>query len=236
MFFGSFVFLLKFSAFLCSSLDIKCRFQDNQKVSSQLSNFLSTFPSQKCFQWTLSLYKGIFVTYVCSAYPPYMTKQNEKVLMISGDHLVNRTNAEATKIEMSHYGMVYLPQGISAVFSNILEYDLSKNMFDTVQRNDFQGFEKLIVLNLGGNQLSTLPNDVFQDLKLLECVFLNNNFFESIPHQWFAGHQNLKELYLYHNELIAINGLSSVLFFSIIKTLKSLCCSITSFFKSLLMF
>jgi Leucine rich repeat len=116
------------------------------------------------------------VTYMCRVTKmPKLTMPNEIILTVTGNHFVNHTNAEVTKIGIHHRQIKYLPQRLSVIFRNVIEYDVGFNDLQEVERADFQEFDNLKVLNLEQNSLSLFHDDIFQDLKVLECLcFLFN--------------------------------------------------------------
>jgi Leucine-rich repeat (LRR) protein len=148
---------------------------------------------------------------MCRVELPQLTMPNEIILTVTGNHFVNRTNAEVTKIGIYYKQIKYLPQRLSVIFRNVIEYDVGFNDLEQVQRADFRGFSNLKVLNLEFNSLKVILDDTFRDLKVLECLRLSNNRIWTIRHELFSFQRNLKEIYLDDNDLYELSGLSSMI-------------------------
>lgn len=109
---------------------------------------------------------------------------------------------------------------------------LSQNSLSVLQRNCFDGLEKLKKLNISGNRIitikhylfegfftvrlqeldlsnndiSTIETNAFQDLQYLQIFDLSGNNIKDLPESTFYGLNSLRKLYLFNNDILNIQA------------------------------
>lgn len=154
-----------------------------------------------------------------------------QVLVLNENRIVNLNREEFTtlglvnlqRIYLKKSNVVYIHQDAFKNLKILVELDLSENAIETLDKNTFNGNDRLRVLLLNGNplkqliahQFPVLPhlrtldlhncqlNDVdpnaFTNLELLEFVNLKNNLLENLSDHVFQYMRNLKTLPLEGN-------------------------------------
>lgn len=126
---------------------------------------------------------------------------------MEGTHLFNKSNCDVVGIVFDHQQTVYLPQGATAFFSKLVNFQVSNSNLSFIQRNDFRHMKNLKVISLNYNNLERIPEDSFVDLSKLKYLSLAYNKLKSLPHNIFHALSGLKGLYLNNNALEEVSQL-----------------------------
>lgn len=86
---------------------------------------------------------------------------------------------------------------------NLEILDFGGNQISNLQYNEFQNFTKLKFLNLSSNLIQHLSRNCFMNLDLLEELYLSHNNLIAIPFQVFGPLYNLKTLDLSNNFMVS---------------------------------
>lgn len=153
------------------------------------------------------------------------------MLVLNENHIVQLNREEFTTLGLVNLQRIYLKKsGLTSVhrdaFKNLkilVEIDLSENSIEKLDKNTFNGNDRLRILYLNGNplkmlmayQFPVLPhlrsldlhncriNSIdplaFANLELLELLNLKNNLLENLPKPVFEYMRNLKTLQLESN-------------------------------------
>ena len=111
-------------------------------------------------------------------FPLKIDKSDERIVKLTGDHLINYTNAVVDHVRVFTFAQYsYLPQGFSLFFPNIVVYSIYDVSLENIKREDLKGLNGLQLLSAQGNKISTLDEMTFVDLKeLLDFEALSNIF------------------------------------------------------------
>lgn len=154
-----------------------------------------------------------------------------QVLVLNENHITSLNREEFTTLGLVNLQRIYLKKsGVTSVhrdaFKNLkilVEIDLSENGIETLDKNTFNGNDRLRILYLNGNplkmlmayqfpvlphlrsldlhncQINSIDPLAFANLELLELLNLKNNLLEMLPEPVFQYMRNLKTLQLEGN-------------------------------------
>lgn len=155
-----------------------------------------------------------------------------QVLVLNENHIAQLNREEFTTLGLVNLQRIYLKKsGVTSVhrdaFKNLkilVEIDLSENAIETLDKNTFNGNDRLRILYLNGNplkmlmayqfpvlphlrsldlhncQINSIDPLAFANLELLELLNLKNNLLENLPEPVFQYMRNLKTLQLEGNQ------------------------------------
>ena len=138
--------------------------------------------------------------YTCGA--SLVEVQNEStttVSSVSGDHILNRTNADVKAVEFSGQKTYYIIQNLVDFFPHMEELYVFRSDLKKLSRSDFTNYKNFKAVSLSRNHLSTVPYETFEDLINLEYFSLSFNQLTSIPN--LKTLPQLQELYLFENSI-----------------------------------
>lgn len=154
-----------------------------------------------------------------------------QVLVLNENHIAQLNREEFTTLGLVNLQRIYLKKStVTSVhrdaFKNLkilVEIDLSENGIETLDKNTFNGNDRLRILYLNGNplkmlmayqfpvlphlrsldlhncQINSIDPLAFANLELLELLNLKNNLLENLPDTVFQYMRNLKTLQLEGN-------------------------------------
>lgn len=202
----------------------------SQATNVQSDDWTSSCPTNCTCKWTNGKKSVICNALQLTAIPTTLSTEVQ-VLVLNENKIAYLNREEFTTLGLVNLQRIYLKKsGVTYVhydaFKNLkilVEIDLSENSIETLDKNTFNGNDRLRILYLNGNplkmlmayQFPVLPhlrsldlhdcqiNNIdplaFANLELLELLNLKNNLLENLPEPVFQYMRNLKTLQLESN-------------------------------------
>ncbi|XP_031633562.1 leucine-rich repeat-containing protein 24-like [Contarinia nasturtii] len=201
-------------------------------VASQATSddWTSSCPTNCTCKWTNGKKSVICNALQLTAIPTTLSTEVQ-VLVLNENDIVTLNSEEFTTLGLVNLQRIYLKKsGVTSVhrdaFKNLkilVEIDLSENSIETLDKNTFNGNDRLRILYLNGNplkmlmayqfpvlphlrsldlhncQINSIDPLAFANLELLELLNLKNNLLENLVEPVFQYMQKLKTLQLEGN-------------------------------------
>ncbi|XP_055321030.1 leucine-rich repeat-containing protein 24-like isoform X2 [Sitodiplosis mosellana] len=201
-------------------------------VASQATSDDWTFscPTNCTCKWSNGKKSVICNALKLTAIPTTLSTEVQ-VLVLNENHIEQLNREEFTTLGLVNLQRIYLKKsGVASVhrdaFKNLkilVEIDLSENSIETLDKNTFNGNDRLRILYLNGNplkmlmayqfpvlphlrsldlhncQINSIDPLAFANLELLELLNLKNNLLENLAEPVFQYMRNLKTLQLEGN-------------------------------------
>ena len=119
---------------------------------------------------------------------------------------LNETKLNLSKLGLTGEDLAYLfnIEKYKDFFREVKILYLDKNDIEKIEKDAFNGLEKLEELDLSGNKITEIEKDAFNGLKNLEMLDLLGNKLTSLPERIFKSLVNLEWVYLKGNNLTSL--------------------------------
>lgn len=131
-------------------------------------------------------------TYNCVIVAASIQTSNIEIKKVKAKHLkfqFENEDVQLLRFKSGIYGksiIHYIPRGIDKIYPNITYLYIENCGLKSISRDDFKGFDKLIVLKLDKNELKILPDDLFKGMLQLNEISFAANKIEIVSSKLFA--------------------------------------------------
>jgi Leucine-rich repeat (LRR) protein len=134
----------------------------------------------------------------------FVNKDDERrIKVISGEHLMNRTNENVTQFFARGLNIERFPCGIGEYFVNVEVVRITSCSMRLLLKVDMGNFKRLKYLDLVGNKIVKIESDLFQDIPTLTEVMLNNNRLKFIGSKLLEPLKNIEMISFGNNPCIS---------------------------------
>jgi hypothetical protein len=108
---------------------------------------------------------------------------SNEVLAVSGNHLYNFSSEHLTEIYFLAFRFDNFPRNLMKFFPNLKAITMTFCGLRQISKHDFEGCDKLELLNLDNNYVQTLSADLFTNTPNIQMISLQSNCI-SFVHEW----------------------------------------------------
>lgn len=150
-------------------------------------------------------YHGLEGDYVCAALGLENFDGNSSFFNVTGNHLKEKSITDVIGFVVKNQNSKYIPRNVSNFFPHLTLYEVRNSSTIAVNKENFEGLEKLETVIIEHNFIESLSSDIFNDLIALKYLRLSGNRITRLHFDIFARNTKLVKISLSGNRITFIH-------------------------------
>lgn len=101
--------------------------------------------------------------------------------------------------------IINIEPGCFSEFKNLRNINLGVNLLESINKDYFNGVDKIEFLNFQSNRIYYIEPSAFSNLRFLEYIYLDDNCLTEIGDNLFLHTPRIRNIFLQHNHILSIS-------------------------------